>query len=102
MEKPEIALQRIKNQFLQENSFSSPVEVLERVGVMQAQDFAMVKWALGLRCGCTEKDLDMEFDEAKIIRTHLLRPTWHIASAENVRWLISLSAPQIKKAMKSR
>jgi hypothetical protein len=38
----------------------------------------------------------------EIIRTHLLRPTWHFVSSNDVHWMLELTAPQIKAAMKSR
>lgn len=68
----------------------------------QAQDYTHAKWALGLRVpGTTDADVEAAIDRAEIIRTHLLRPTWHFAAAEDLRWMLALSAPQIIGIMAS-
>jgi hypothetical protein len=70
------------------------------MGITQAQDYTHAKWALGLRVpGTTDADVEAVIDRAGIIRTHLLRPTWHFAAAEDLRWMLALSAPQIIKIM---
>ncbi len=69
------------------------------LGAMQAQDYTHAKWAVGLRIpGSTDEDIEKAIDRGDIIRTHLLRPTWHFVAAEDVRWMLALSAPQIKAA----
>jgi len=73
------------------------------MGATQAQDYAMVKWAVGVRLpNSTEKVIEAVMDKGEIIRTHVMRPTWHILSADDLRWLLSLTAPQLKAGMKSR
>lgn len=70
---------------------------------MQAQDFPMVQWAAGLRLpGITEEAIKDTFNNADILRTHLLRPTWHLVTADDIYWILNLSAPQIKSSMRSR
>jgi hypothetical protein len=73
------------------------------MGAMQAQDYAMSKWVVGCRLPeSTGALIEKALDKGEIIRTHLLRPTWHLVSAKDIHWLLDLSAPQIKAAMKSR
>ena len=73
------------------------------MGAMQAQDFAMSKWAIGVRLpGSTLEKIDAAINAGKIVRTHLLRPTWHLAAAEDVHWMLKLSAHKIRAAMKAR
>ena len=70
---------------------------------MQAQDYAMARWAIGVRLpGAKNPDIEAAIDNADIIRTHILRPTWHFAAAEDVYWLLDLTAPQIKAAQRAR
>ncbi len=70
---------------------------------MQAQDYNMVKWAMGLRLhGSTRDTIENAIERGDIVRTHLLRPTWHFVAANDLRWLIKLTAPQIRTAMRSR
>jgi hypothetical protein len=73
------------------------------MGAMQAQDYAMSKWAVGARLPkSTEKTIEAAMDRGEIIRTHVLRPTWHIVSADDLRWMLALTAPRLKAGMKSR
>lgn len=73
------------------------------MGAMQAQDFSMSKWAIGLRLpDKTEKNIQKSFDQGDILRTHLLRPTWHLVSSGDIRWMAGLTAPKIRASMRSR
>jgi hypothetical protein len=63
---------------------------------MQAQEFAMAKWAIGLRLpGSDDGMIDKAFNEGSILRTHLLRPTWHFITPEDIRWMLALTAPRV-------
>ncbi|KQB41191.1 DUF1006 domain containing protein [Flavobacterium aquidurense] len=64
---------------------------------MQAQDYAMAKWAIGSRCDSTEKEIEEAINSAQIIRSHILRPTWHFVAADDIYWMLDLSAPQVKR-----
>jgi hypothetical protein len=87
---------RLKNQQLTETNFSNPEKLVSHFGAMQAQDYAMAKWAIGLRTGKAEKDIEYAINEGKIIRTHILRPTWHFVAAEDIYWMLELTAPNVK------
>lgn len=66
------------------------------LAAVQAQEYAQAKWSLGLRLPHL-KDIDIEKDitEGKILRTHLLRPTWHFVASEDIRWMLKLTAPRV-------
>ena len=99
----EVAITRLFNQQISLSHFNSAKELVSWMGAMQAQDFPMVQWAVGLRLpGMTEEVIKEAFNEADILRTHLLRPTWHLVAAEDIYWMLELSAPQIKSSMRSR
>jgi hypothetical protein len=73
------------------------------MGAMQAQDFNMAKWAVGIRLPeCTDRQVEEAFNSGDILRTHVLRPTWHFVAPENIRWMLPLSAGRIKSSAKSR
>jgi hypothetical protein len=95
----DIAAQRLHNQFLIEN-LTDPVEVVRRLGAVQAQDFVGAKWALGLRCQTTDETVTKLFNEGKILRTHMLRPTWHFVVPEDIRWIQMLTAPRVHQQSK--
>jgi hypothetical protein len=63
----------------------------------------MAKWAIGIRLLQTsDQDIEKAFNDGQFLRTHLLRPTWHLVSPENIRWMIKLTAPQVKNITKTR
>jgi Winged helix DNA-binding domain len=98
-----IAGRRLRAQRLTGEPFASPVEAVRWLGAMQSQDYAAAKWALGQRCRrATEAELDRLFDDGAILRTHVMRPTWHFVLPEDVRWLLDLTAPRIRPGLAAR
>jgi len=94
---------RQQNQQIAQTNFSSINALINHMGAMQAQEFNHAKWAVGLRLtNFTEKQVEDAFNRGEILRTHLMRPTWHFVSPEDIYWLVGLSAKQIKSAMKAR
>ena len=91
--------QRLLNQKLIGSACKTPDEVVHWMIAMQAQEFAMAKWAIGLRLpGSNEVDIEQAFNNGDILRTHLLRPTWHFITAPDIRWVLALTAPHINAA----
>jgi hypothetical protein len=92
--------QRLINQQIAEPVFKQPQQVVSWLVAMQAQEYAMAKWAIGLRTNdLTDAGVELAFNEGQILRTHLMRPTWHFVAPEDIRWLLALTAPRIKAAM---
>jgi hypothetical protein len=95
----EIAQQRLLNQQIARTRFTKPDEVVGWLGAVQAQDYAGAKWALGLRLQtATDSAIDRAFADGTILRTHLLRPTWHFVTPSDIRWLLALTAPRVHAA----
>ena len=92
---------RLHNQFLSRTDFTEPSQVVESLGAVQSQDYAGAKWALAQRLRNTPTDAAIEkaFNEGKILRTHVMRPTWHFVTPTDIRWMLELTAPRIKIAM---
>lgn len=87
---------RLRNQQLVNSSFHKPTDVLKWLGAVQAQDFHGAKWALGLRLqNATDELIEKAFANGEIIRTHVMRPTWHFVAASDIRWLLKLTAPRV-------
>jgi len=96
MNDSDILHRRQRNQQIAGKGFSRPVDAVQAFGAMQAQEFAMACWAVGLRTpGTVEADVLAAFDAGEIIRTHVLRPTWHFVAASDLRWILALSAPRV-------
>lgn len=93
----EISHHRLVSQKLYRIEKCAPQEIVKHLGAMQAQDYAMAKWAVGSRCEASEKEIEEAVNSAQIIRTHILRPTWHFVSADDIYWMLDLSAPQVKR-----
>lgn len=98
-----IANNRLFSQQIAKTNFNTEKDVVGWMGAMQAQDYAMVNWAIGVRLpDATAQAVQSAMDSGEIIRTHLLRPTWHLVSADDIYWMLELSAPQIKTSLKAR
>ncbi|HVE60004.1 MAG TPA: winged helix DNA-binding domain-containing protein [Pyrinomonadaceae bacterium] len=97
MNKSDIAKIRLFNQQITATKFTKPEEIVAWFGAMQAQDYPSAKWAIGLRIpDAAEEKIEKAIEDGKILRTHLMRPTWHFAAGQDIRWLIALSAPQLR------
>lgn len=93
----DISFTRLSQQKISHRDLSAPQEVVAYMGAMQAQDFEMSKWAIGLRLSSsTQTPIEKALNDGKLVRTHILRPTWHIVSGQDVRWMMALTGKNIK------
>lgn len=94
----EILRQRLQNQQIHAPFVQTPAELVAWMGAMQAQDYEMSKWAIGVRLpNHTEGGIESALNNGEILRTHILRPTWHLVSPTDIRWMLELSRPQIER-----
>jgi hypothetical protein len=94
-----IPYQRLFNQHITRQIFQTSGEVVQRLGAVQSQDYAAAKWAIALRAkSLTDADLDRDFADGTILRTHVMRPTWHFVARADIRWLLALTAPRVHAA----
>ena len=94
----DVLRERLHNQKLSSSELENPADVVRWLGAVQAQDYGAAKWALALRMpNATHRQIEEAFNEGRIIRTHLLRPTWHFVVPEDIRWLLELTAPQVNR-----
>jgi len=88
---------RLVNQGITGKGFENTQSLFRRIGCIQAQEYPMAKWAVGCRIrNITDESVEKDFNEGRILRTHLLRPTWHFVLPEDIRWILKLTAPGIK------
>ena len=91
-----IARWRMRNVGLSGPRASEYTDVIRRLGAVQAQDYGPAKWSLAQRTeGVNNSVLDQAFSAGAILRTHVLRPTWHFVLPEDLRWLLKLTAPRV-------
>src|SRR5262245_11522432 len=94
----DIVQQRLSNQHLAGNPLKTVAEVVGWLGAVQAQDYAGAKWAVGQRVqGAMDATIDQAFNAGTILRTHIMRPTWHFVTPADIRWLLELTAPRVNQ-----
>ena len=92
----QVAAHRLRSQQLSGTKLRTPAELVAWQGAMQAQEYAMAKWAIGLRLAhLNDADVEQAFNAGEILRTHVLRPTWHFVAPADIRWMLKLSAPRV-------
>src|ERR1700682_4684871 len=92
----DIARRRIASQHLAEPALRSPADVVGWLGAVQAQDYLAAKWGVAQRTA-EPKDAAVEqaLNAGTILRTHVLRPTWHFVRERDIRWMLALTAPRV-------
>jgi hypothetical protein len=99
----ELLRRRLAGQFLIGPPARRVQDVIRRLGAVQAQDYPGARWALAQRCrGVTAADIDDLLNRGRILRTHVLRPTWHLVLPTDIRWLLRLTGPRVVAGMAGR
>jgi hypothetical protein len=84
------------NQRLWGAPFGNPEETVRWFGVMQAQEYPAAKWAIGQRSkDCTDGTVEELYASRAILRTHLVRPTWHFVHRDDVRWVLEATRARV-------
>ncbi len=75
----------------------SPGSVVSRLVAMQAQEHPYARWSVAQRVGraITADIVDEAYDDGALLRTHVLRPTWHYVAPGDLRWLLRLTGPRV-------
>jgi hypothetical protein len=102
----EILRHRLAGQMLTGPGARSATEVVRALGAVQAQEYGPTKWSLGMRSvdgaghkrALLDADVEREVSDGRILRTHVLRPTWHFVAAEDLRWVLALTGLRVQQA----
>ena len=95
-----IAWARLHCQRLAAGRLTRPADVVGWLGAVQAQEYPFAKWGLALRMRrATDASVERAFTAGAILRTHVLRPTWHFVTPADIRWLLALTAPRVRAAV---
>src|SRR6202008_3146541 len=93
---------RLANQHLTTQHLKKASDVVRLFGAMQAQEYSPAKWGVAQRTtAATDAEVEKEISDGSILRTHVLRPTWHFVAQPDIRWMLELTAPRIRAAMAS-
>ncbi len=99
-----IPARRLAAQKIARSDGGDAAKLVAWMGAVQAQDYAGVKWALGLRLPAetTEADIEAALDQGLILRTHTLRWTWQLVTPADIRWMTALVAPRLRARAAAR
>ena len=99
--KESVLSRRLANQRIDGAACRKPADVVAWFGAVQAQEFDPAKWGIGVRMsdGATDTDVARAVDEGRVLRTHVLRPTWHFVTPADIRWMLALTAPRVRLRM---
>jgi hypothetical protein len=83
--------------------FATPAEVVTRLAAVQAQEPASATWAIAQRLASPSRDaVAAALDVGELLRTHVLRPTWHIVARDDLRWMQATTAERVELAVGTR
>src|SRR5215467_9009608 len=94
----DIARWRLRSQHL-----VSPYAVSARAAVgsllaVQAENPRQAAWAVASRTPNPDQaELAALLDDGTVLRTHVLRPTWHFVRGEDLGWLLDLTGPRVRR-----
>ena len=98
MQLPDMIPNRLTNQHLIGPPATSVADLVAWQGAVQSQDVPGALWALGQRLsGVSLADLQAAFDRGDILRTHVLRPTWHYVTPADLRWLQLATSHRVQR-----
>src|SRR5215470_17975920 len=94
----DIARWRLRSQHLVVQHAASAAEVVGSLLAVQAENPGQAAWAVASRTqGADGADLADLVDSGAVVRTHVLRPTWHFVRAEDIGWLLELTRPRVRR-----
>ena len=94
----DIARWRLRNQHLVPPYADSAREAVGSLLAVQAENPSQAAWAVASRTSDPDQaELAALLDDGAVLRTHVLRPTWHFVRAEDAGWLLDLTGPRIRR-----
>ncbi len=96
----DIVRQRLHNHHLLQPPKSRAEDVVHWLLAVQAQDYPAARWGVAQRGeAISGASIDEALASGAILRTHVLRPTWHLVTPADLRWLLELTAARVKALM---
>ena len=94
----DIARWRLRTQHLVSPYAVSAREAVGSLLAVQAENPSQAAWAVASRTRHPDQaELAALLDDGAVVRTHVLRPTWHFVRAEDIGWLLDLTGPRIRR-----
>ena len=93
----DLARWRLRTQHLVAPHATDARAVVTHHLAVQAEMPAQSAWAVACRTADPDPaDLAGLLASGAVIRTHVLRPTWHYVAAEDLGWLVEVTAPRVR------
>ncbi|MFL6175989.1 MAG: winged helix DNA-binding domain-containing protein [Ornithinibacter sp.] len=92
---------RLATQRLSSAGMRSGQDVVRLLACVQSQDAPLAAWSLGMRMapGTTYAGVLAQQSAGGWVRTHVLRPTWHLLAPEDLRWIQRATGPKVESGM---
>lgn len=76
-------------------------DVVARLGAVQSQELHSSAWGVAQRLAtpATLADVQAALADGSILRTHILRPTWHYVVPDDLAPLMTATAPRVRRAI---
>ena len=99
MTRLDLARWRLHRQRLGETRAADPAAVVRHLLAVQAENHSQASWAIATRCAAPDAALFARlYDDGALLRTHLLRPTWHFVLPDDIGWLLDISRPRLARS----
>ena len=78
-------------------------DVVARLGAVQSQELHSSAWSVAQRLAtpATLAEVQAALADGSVLRTHVLRPTWHYVVPGDLAPLMTVTAPRVRRAMLS-
>ena len=98
MTRLDVARWRLHRQRLGGTTSADPAAVVRHLLAVQAENHSQASWAIATRCAAPNAALFARlYDDGTLLRTHLLRPTWHFVLPDDIGWLLDISRPRLAR-----
>lgn len=102
-----IAAWRAHSQRLWGERFAAPMAAFAHLGAVQSQEYQPSKLTPAMRTVPDEEGLafggpaavDALIERGAVVRTHVLRPTWHTVPVADLRMMLAATADRVKQLM---
>ena len=99
----DIARWRLRTQHLVEPRLPTATDVVGSLLAVQAENPGQSAWAVAVRTAEPDPaDLASALADGRVVRTHVMRPTWHYVTADDLPWLLELTAPRIRPTFREQ
>ena len=90
--------QRLAGPLTGASGLRTAADVVAWMGAVQAQEYPYARWSVGQRANgvLDEAAVEAALARGDIVRTHVMRDTWHFVTHSDARWLLRLTGPRIQ------